>query len=107
MSRRDRLMVGTHHVATLTWVDGDFPWAYGRCEPGPAFAAFSRYFPSHADGRRWLSDDALAEAGYPPQTWRIIAESDRDEEPCFLRALVLSGEHDASWRIGTEPAELD
>lgn len=96
-------MIGPHHVGTLTQLSDDFPWAHGTFEPGPAFAAFAGYFAAQGDGRRWLSDDDLAAAGHQPETWQLVAESGTDDEPWFVHALVLSGENDASWRMGTEP----
>ncbi|MFG2040040.1 hypothetical protein [Dactylosporangium sp. NPDC048998] len=104
---RDRWMLGDLHVATLVWEDGDFPWAYGRIEPSPAFAGIERCFVPSASGDRWLDDEALAGAGHPPSSSRLVGEDDADADAVYLHTLVLRDRGAASWRCGPEPLDLD
>lgn len=99
MTHQDQLTVGGRHVATLTVVGGDFPWARGTYVAGPDEALLSSFLADRPDGRRELDLDRLAAAGHGPETVMLDAET-------YLHALVVALDGAASWRIGVDPLEL-
>lgn len=101
MRGEEVLWLGAQPVAALRITGGDFPWFVGTLIPREG-AALLRWTQPDDRGAQRLDEAAMTAAGWPPETWRLVAA---DGELSALIALVRSapdadGTRAVRWRFG-------